>query len=345
MATPCFLLMGLRLYCKICEVKVAAEKRFTVDQHVNREKHKRGLQAGERRMHKNDQMLLYLQSIFNKFTEDVLSKIPPLKNASALDFNWETPELLDLKNYMPTIIAFVSSVTQFKLVDMNHENALFSFFLVAAGILCSLDLEIKPFTVFIKSDIPTTICAGSTAAHSVCIAAAFVHYIRLMVMKTNNLKNNISKSNYKMSILSPFNLNVFHTREKDTVFKWSCLCEMLMPGNTRGIGSAICTYGYLLLFSKGESEFRPSLKLFVSVQKMDALIIDTGVRQDKNVMKKSLIMFKQHFPEVLESIMTIEKIICNIIVEMLAVSQTSVKKVEFGELEFGVSLHQISLYI
>ncbi|KAJ4439531.1 hypothetical protein ANN_07655 [Periplaneta americana] len=46
---------GTILYCKICEVKVSAEKRFTVDQHVNREKHKRGLQAGER---KKQQMLL-----------------------------------------------------------------------------------------------------------------------------------------------------------------------------------------------------------------------------------------------------------------------------------------------
>lgn len=46
---------GTILYCKICEVKVSAEKRFTVDQHVNREKHKRGIQAGER---KKQQMLL-----------------------------------------------------------------------------------------------------------------------------------------------------------------------------------------------------------------------------------------------------------------------------------------------
>ena len=38
---------GTILYCKICEVKVSAEKRFTVEQHVNREKHKRGLQAGD----------------------------------------------------------------------------------------------------------------------------------------------------------------------------------------------------------------------------------------------------------------------------------------------------------
>lgn len=35
---------GVILYCKICDVRVGAEKKFSVDQHVNREKHKRGLQ-------------------------------------------------------------------------------------------------------------------------------------------------------------------------------------------------------------------------------------------------------------------------------------------------------------
>lgn len=32
------------LFCKICEIKVAAEKKFTVPQHVSREKHLRALE-------------------------------------------------------------------------------------------------------------------------------------------------------------------------------------------------------------------------------------------------------------------------------------------------------------
>lgn len=35
---------GQILCCKICEVKVAADKKFTITQHVSRDKHKQGLQ-------------------------------------------------------------------------------------------------------------------------------------------------------------------------------------------------------------------------------------------------------------------------------------------------------------
>lgn len=35
---------GQILLCKICEVKVAAGKKFTITQHVSRDKHKQGLQ-------------------------------------------------------------------------------------------------------------------------------------------------------------------------------------------------------------------------------------------------------------------------------------------------------------
>jgi hypothetical protein len=34
---------GQILFCKICEVKVAAGKKFTITQHVSRDKHKQGL--------------------------------------------------------------------------------------------------------------------------------------------------------------------------------------------------------------------------------------------------------------------------------------------------------------
>ena len=34
---------GSILFCKLCEVKVAAEKQFTVQQHISREKHERAV--------------------------------------------------------------------------------------------------------------------------------------------------------------------------------------------------------------------------------------------------------------------------------------------------------------
>ena len=39
---------GVILFCKVCEVKVAAEKRFTVAQHVGRDKHIEGLEVSKK---------------------------------------------------------------------------------------------------------------------------------------------------------------------------------------------------------------------------------------------------------------------------------------------------------
>lgn len=35
---------GLVLFCKVCEVKVAADKKYTIQQHTTRDKHLRGIQ-------------------------------------------------------------------------------------------------------------------------------------------------------------------------------------------------------------------------------------------------------------------------------------------------------------
>ena len=47
---------GTILFCKVCEVKVTADKRFTVQQHIGREKHLRALENVKKR--KVSQLLL-----------------------------------------------------------------------------------------------------------------------------------------------------------------------------------------------------------------------------------------------------------------------------------------------
>ncbi|KAJ4436279.1 hypothetical protein ANN_18910 [Periplaneta americana] len=49
---------GEILYCKICDVRVGAERKSSVGQHVNREKHKRGLQRIQDEKQVVQQMLL-----------------------------------------------------------------------------------------------------------------------------------------------------------------------------------------------------------------------------------------------------------------------------------------------
>lgn len=57
---------GQILFCKICEVKVAGDKRFTVQQHVGRDKHVRGIQNISKR--KTSQMLLAQNASTSKGT-------------------------------------------------------------------------------------------------------------------------------------------------------------------------------------------------------------------------------------------------------------------------------------
>lgn len=62
---------GRILFCKICDVRVAAEKKFTIEQHMSREKHKRGLQRLENKSSVNLQQMLLGDtcSTFSPFCE------------------------------------------------------------------------------------------------------------------------------------------------------------------------------------------------------------------------------------------------------------------------------------
>jgi len=54
---------GEILFCKICEIKVASEKKFTVVQHISRDKHVQGLCCREL---KSDQQISTMQSFINE---------------------------------------------------------------------------------------------------------------------------------------------------------------------------------------------------------------------------------------------------------------------------------------
>ena len=62
---------GSILFCKICEVRVAAEKKFTVTQHVSRDKHLRALEIKKNRKSAVIQTLFNTIPKNNEFTTDL----------------------------------------------------------------------------------------------------------------------------------------------------------------------------------------------------------------------------------------------------------------------------------
>jgi len=57
---------GEVLFCKVCNVKVSALKRFTVEQHISREKHTRGVERQKESVKPKTQLLLTDTSITSK---------------------------------------------------------------------------------------------------------------------------------------------------------------------------------------------------------------------------------------------------------------------------------------
>ena len=59
------------LFCKVCETKEAAEKKFTVQQHVGREKHKRAMQLASKK----------------KYTQRLLQETASMTDNKSSDFH------------------------------------------------------------------------------------------------------------------------------------------------------------------------------------------------------------------------------------------------------------------
>lgn len=58
---------GKILFCKMCEIKVAAERKFTVVQHVGREKHIRAVQlASKKNLHNSYCKKQYSRRVINR---------------------------------------------------------------------------------------------------------------------------------------------------------------------------------------------------------------------------------------------------------------------------------------
>ncbi|KAL4148242.1 hypothetical protein QTP88_002523 [Uroleucon formosanum] len=84
---------GMVLFCKVCNVAVASEKKFTIQQHISRDKHARGIQRKLNEVKQNNQVLLSNftnnsdQSSFNlELCETLLAANIPLAKLNNTNF-------------------------------------------------------------------------------------------------------------------------------------------------------------------------------------------------------------------------------------------------------------------
>lgn len=106
---------GKILFCKICSVKVASEKKFTITQHLSRDKHVKGLEMNKAKNSKYTTQAFFTDTLTNSFNKDLCfamlsSNIPlaKLKQSNFRNFlekymNRQIPEESTIrKNYVST---------------------------------------------------------------------------------------------------------------------------------------------------------------------------------------------------------------------------------------------------
>jgi hypothetical protein len=115
---------GLVLYCKVCEDKVAADKKYTIQQHITCDKHLHGIQKRNEQTTSLTQPMYseYVNSNFNlDFCREFLSANIPLHKLSHATHQATTPSLA----YKP--IACSSLYDSLKEESMSSDGSLSSY--------------------------------------------------------------------------------------------------------------------------------------------------------------------------------------------------------------------------
>jgi mevalonate kinase len=238
--------------------------------------------------------VLELNSVF-------LSNLPQLLKGSQRDFNLCNPELINTSKLIETLREYVLKSLKLQQLSFSQECALITFLFLCTGIFCSVNIQIQPFSIEVFSDLVLGSGAGSSAAFSVCLSAALIHYIRSKISSSGITSKNISKEGFKDMEMEVTDLTMFSTKEKQLISRWALLGEKIMHGNPSGIDNVICTFGSVIKFRKGVEGQGPVLEHLQGTAKLKILLVDSGVRRDTAGMVAKVSERLKCYPQVMQS--------------------------------------------
>jgi mevalonate kinase len=246
---------------------------------------------------------LDLKHVFNvlELNSVFISYPLPLLKGSQCDFNLSNPELINTSKFIETLREYVLKSLKLQHLPFPQECALVTFLFLYMGIFCSVNIQVQPFFLEVVSDLALGSGAGSSAAFSVCLSAALIHYIRSKVSFNGITNRNISRSGYKVMEMKVSDLTSFSTKEKELISRWALIGEKIMHGNPSGIDNVICTFGSIIKFKKGEEGQSPILEHLPGTVKLKILLVDSGVRRDTAGMLAKVSRRLECYPQVVRS--------------------------------------------
>lgn len=144
---------------------------------------------------------------FQKFSitqiENILNKSIPLMNN--VSFSIVEPKRILHDLFLDEISNDISSLGIHPLT-VQQTSAFKGILYLLRGMLGSVDLDLKSFNIEMSSQLAIGAGMGSSASFAVCLAAAFLHYIRRSFKVNNSGLVNVSKSHvepYVMDLEEP----------------------------------------------------------------------------------------------------------------------------------------------
>ncbi|XP_069683747.1 uncharacterized protein Mvk isoform X2 [Periplaneta americana] len=289
---------------------------------------------------------------YENFCYLMLFEKPSLRNGVDIDrYNWRTPELLNVEEFVSKMHEFVHKVVKTKIRNSEHELMLIVLFLLMKGILCSVDIEVQPFTITVDSTIPSGSGTGNLTAFVVCVTAALIHYLHIRVSEEGRQNEFVSKLQYL-----PFKLNfskvtgnMIGAEEKDLISHWSRVCEVIQDNYPIGVESAVATYGKMIQFSSSPNAIAPSVKVYTHVTMLEFLLVNTGIHTNKTNVAHKLLQFSKRHPGIIEGLCMLGQILTDAATEMIAnanLSTDAFEQEQPGQFSFGelLDVHYFSYF-
>ncbi|KAM9823314.1 mevalonate kinase [Syngnathus typhle] len=158
--------------------------------------------------------------------------------------------------------------------------------------------ELPSLTISVWSELPTGAGLGSSAAYSVCFAAALLYASGAIPAPIEELEHTASWCQEDLELIN----------------SWAFLGEMIIHGNPSGVDNAVATWGGMLRFLDGR------IKLLSRVPLLRILLTNTKVPRSTKVLvarvKDKINMYPSILTSVLDSVDAISSTCEKVLLEM-----------------------------
>ncbi|CAH1118536.1 unnamed protein product [Phaedon cochleariae] len=211
------------------------------------------------------------------------------------EFSWESPDVVHHETLLDRVTEFLTDVSISNTSNLKPSEIVTvkSMMYLIAGILGSVNVELKPAAIVVSTDLEIGAGTGSSASFLVSISAALVQYIKL-----NKSSGNISKTGYRECNWNDSDPKRFSTRELDIICNWAFCAEKIVHGTPSGLDNSICTYGSIVEFRKG---LQPKLLGIECPFKI--LLINTKVARETKALVAQVAQRLERFPDLVKNIL------------------------------------------